>query len=246
MPPRDPELPEGTDHIINGALETGSAFDETTSTTPADTGFGALEAGVGSAGTGYGNEGDTGMSGTENTAGGFVATSGADDLGGTSAGTTTAGAGGVQGIKAQIKDGASGLQTQAGDKIRAFAETGKGRATGALDDLTNMVNDAASQIDERLGAEYGEYARRAADAVSGFADTIRNKEVDELFEDGKALVRKSPGVAIGVAAVVGFTLVRVIKAGLEAPAQQRDVDFEPSQQLTAGTAGTAGTTNVEG
>ena len=23
MPPRDPELPEGTDHVINGASETG-------------------------------------------------------------------------------------------------------------------------------------------------------------------------------------------------------------------------------
>lgn len=238
MAPRDPELPEGTDHIINGAMETGSgSFDEVGSVTQADAGFGAVETGVGTAKTNFDSQGDTGMSGTEDTiGGGFVASSGNDDTGGTSAGT-----GGAQGIKAQLKDGASGLQAQAGDKIRAFAETGKGRATGALDDLTNMVNDAASQIDERLGAEYGEYARRAADAVSGFADTIRNKEVDELFEDGKALVRKSPGVALGVAAVVGFTLVRVIKAGLET-AQQRDVDFEPSPQLTAGTTGT----NVEG
>jgi hypothetical protein len=239
MPPRDPELPEGTDHIINGAMETGADSFDAAGTTTADSGFGALETGVGE---GLGNQGVTGMSGTEETAGGFVASSGTDDTGGMSAGT---GAGGTdaQGIKAQLKDGASGLQAQAGEKIRAFAETGKGRATGALDDLTNMVNDAASQIDERLGAEYGEYARRAADAVSGFADTIRNKEVDELFEDGKNLVRKSPGGALGVAAVVGFTLVRVIKAGLEAPAQGRDVDFEPSPQLTAGTTGT---NNIEG
>jgi hypothetical protein len=27
-------------------------------------------------------------------------------------------------------------------------------------------------------------------------------------------VRKSPGVAIGIAAVVGFTLVRLVKAGM--------------------------------
>lgn len=236
MPPRDPELPEGTDHIINGALETNGSFDDPAGSTTADSGFGAVETGVGSAGTGFGETGGTNStedaSGGGDTGSGFVAASTTDDTGGTSTGS------GVQGIKAQLKDGASGLQAQAGDKVRAFAETGKGRATSALDDLTNMVNDAASQIDERLGAEYGEYARRAADAVAGFADTVRNKEVDELFEDGKNLVRKSPGVALGIAAVVGFTLVRVIKAGLEAPAQGREVEFEPSEQLTSGTTGT--------
>ena len=167
------------------------------------------------------------MNERNDTAGGFVGSSTFDDTGGTSAGSSTAG------IKEQLKEGASGLQAQAGEKIRTFAETGKERATSALDDLTQLVNDAAGEIDERLGSEYGEYARRAADAVSNFADSIRGKDVDELYEDGKALVRKSPGVALGIAAVVGFTLVRVVKTGLEAPARERDVEFTPSPRLAA-------------
>jgi hypothetical protein len=105
--------------------------------------------------------------------------------------------------------------------VREFAESGKTRASGALDELSKVVSDAADSVDERLGAEYGDYARRASDAVAGLADTLRRKEVDEIYEDVRAAVRKSPAVAVGIAAVVGFTLVRLVKAGLEDEAQGR-------------------------
>lgn len=174
MPPRNPELPEGTDHIVNGALETGDGANASASHPPAK----APAAGDG----------------------GFVGTGESDDTGG---------------FRQQLKQGAANLQSQAGGKAREFAETGKDRATNALGDFSKVIGDAADSIDERLGGEYGEYARKAADAVAGFADTLRNKNVDELLDDGRELVRKSPGAAIGVAAVVGFTLVRLFKAGLE-------------------------------
>src|SRR5581483_7932752 len=95
-----------------------------------------------------------------------------------------------------------------------FAEGGKTRASDALDELSRAVGDTAETIDERLGEEYGEYARRAADAVSGFAETLRRKDVDELYGDVRDAVRKSPGIAIGIAAVLGFTLVRLVKSGM--------------------------------
>lgn len=137
-------------------------------------------------------------------------------------------------IKAQLRDGVSSLQQQAGDKVRSFAETGKERATGALEDLSQVVSEAAGSIDERLGSEYGEYARRAADAVSGLADTLRERDVDQLFEDGRNMVRKSPGMALGAAAVLGFTLVRLIKSGMDDErASRRDVDFQPDPALGA-------------
>lgn len=206
MPPRNPELPEGTDHIVNGALDTSGG------------------------GTGGGGAGS-----------GFVGSSTGDDTGGTRTGGD---------LRAQLRDGASNVQRQAGEKFREYAETGKGRATTALDDFSKVVNDAASSIDDRLGAEYGEYARRAADAVSGFADTLRNKQVDELIDDGRALVRRSPGVAIGVAAVVGFTLVRLVKSGFESQGSgqnqgERDIRFEPDTNINAG-GGTTTTTGTTG
>jgi ElaB/YqjD/DUF883 family membrane-anchored ribosome-binding protein len=181
MPPRDNELPEGTDHIINGAMETN------------------------------GGGGGGGSASGGGAASGFVGSAGGDDTGGTTAGGGT----GVAGVTDQLRGQVSQLKDQAGGRVRDFAQSGKSRATDALEELSRVVSDTADSIDERLGNNYGEYARRAADAVSGVADTLRRKEVDELYEDLRQTVRKSPGVAIGVAAVVGFTLVRLIKAGFE-------------------------------
>jgi hypothetical protein len=183
MPQRDNELPEGTDHIINGAMETGGAGG----------GGGAATAGGASSG--------------------FVGAAGSDDTGGTAAGDPAGGTSGG-GVVGQLKTQASTLRGQAGGRVREFAETGKTRASGALDELSKVVSDAADSVDERLGAEYGDYARRASDAVAGLADTLRRKEVDEIYEDVRNAVRKSPAVAVGIAAVVGFTLVRLVKAGL--------------------------------
>ena len=190
MPPRESELPEGTDHIINGAMETGA--------------------------------GETGSSGGLDS--GFVGTAATDDTGGTSGGGTsmaqsgkTKGTGSNQsdgGVVGQLKEQASSLRGQAAGRVREFAEGGKARASDALDDLSKVVSDTADSIDERLGGEYGDYARKASDAVSNFAGTLRSKDVDELYGQVTKAVQKSPAIAVGIAAVVGFTLVRLVKAGL--------------------------------
>jgi ElaB/YqjD/DUF883 family membrane-anchored ribosome-binding protein len=211
MPPRDNELPEGTDHIINGAMETnggGGAAGQESGVTPPSGGA-----------TGVGGGSSSGFIGSTAAADG---TGGTAAGGGTMAGTsgssddTGEGPGDGGGVVGQIRNQASTLRDQAGGRVRDFAEGGKTRASDALEELSHVVADTADSIDERLGGEYGEYARRASDAVSGFADTLRRKEVDEIYDDVRSAVRKSPVVAIGIAAVVGFTLVRLVKAGISA------------------------------
>jgi ElaB/YqjD/DUF883 family membrane-anchored ribosome-binding protein len=187
MPPRQSELPEGTDHIITGAMERGPV--------------------AGGAG------------------GGGMIRGSADDTGGTA---TTGGNGGS--FAAPFREGAANLKNQATDRMRQFADDGKGRASDTLDELSRIVDEAADSIDERLGEQYGPYARRAAEALSTFAGTLREREVDELYEDVRGFIRQSPVVAIGAAAAIGFTLVRLIKAGLPAEDQGR--------QESGGSAGT--------
>ena len=163
MPPRDPELPEGTDQIVNGAA--------------------ADESGGGQ--------------------GGFVARSG-----GNGGGTTDK-------LVAQVRDQVTSLRGQAGEKLRTVADDGKSRATGLLDDVAGIIEDAARSIDERLGEDYGDYAHRASTAVSGFAGRVRDRTVDDILDDTRDIVRRSPAVAIAAAAVVGFALMRVIRTGLD-------------------------------
>jgi ElaB/YqjD/DUF883 family membrane-anchored ribosome-binding protein len=123
-----------------------------------------------------------------------------------------------------ISDNVTKLKGEAGDRARTFADQGKAKATGALDQLVSMLNDAAGQVDEKLGAQYGQYARSAADQVQGFSSSLNDRTVEELLDDARGLVRKSPAAAIGVAAAVGFVAARLLSAGFD----QRDVDQRDS------------------
>ena len=114
-----------------------------------------------------------------------------------------------------IKQSASGLRGQANDRVRLFAEDGKTKATDALGQLTQILNDAASQVDEKLGKQYGQYARTAADQVQSFGAKLDDTTVDEIFDEARELVKKSPGVAVGIAAAFGFAIARLVSAGVE-------------------------------
>lgn len=136
------------------------------------------------------------------------------------------GIGGKKSFQDTIKDEASRIGGQAADKARGFAAEGKDRASGALDDFAKMMTDAAGTVDDKLGEQYGHYARSAAGAVSGFAETLRGKEVDDLVNDAREFVKKSPVMAIGAAAAIGFVLARVIKSGIDSVADAADGDEE--------------------
>ena len=125
----------------------------------------------------------------------------------------------LDGVTASFRERAAGrageVKGQVSEKAMAFAETGKVRASSALDEVARMIGDTAGKIDDQIGAGYGDYARKAADAVSGASATLRDKDVDQLLDEARDLVRKSPAVAIGVAAAAGFALARILKAGSE-------------------------------
>ena len=122
-------------------------------------------------------------------------------------------------LKERIASQAGEYKAQATDKARDLANQGKERASGALDDVARLIGDNAAQIDDTVGAQYGDYARRAADMVSGAAESLRGKEVEELLDDARDLIRKSPAIALGAAAAAGFLLARVVKSGSESLAE---------------------------
>lgn len=142
-----------------------------------------------------------------------IATARKDDTGGATTGQASGGSGAS--VREQITDQIASLKSQAGEKVREYCDDGKNRASGALDEFSKVIDDAAQSIDERIGSEYGEYAHKAADYVASFADTVRNKDLNELVDDTRQAVRKSPGIAIATAAVLGFAVVRLLKTGLD-------------------------------
>jgi hypothetical protein len=139
MAPRDPSLPEGTDHIIDTNIDLG------------DTGGGSGGGGAGGLGGGSGGAGGLGggagaTGGTTGLGGGSGAAGGASTTGGTGTGGTGggsafqfdksgggSGSGGSSGgnrssgIAGQVREQISTLKSQAGDRARSFADDGKTR-----------------------------------------------------------------------------------------------------------------------
>jgi len=115
----------------------------------------------------------------------------------------------------KLKTGGEKLSGQAAEKARGFVGQGLERSSEALANVSKLVGDTASGLDDRLGQEYGDYARKAAGAIEDAANKLASKDADELIEDTRTFVRKSPGVALAGAAVIGFALVRLVKSGLD-------------------------------
>lgn len=125
-------------------------------------------------------------------------------------------------LTGRIREGREKLASQAGDKARGLVTQGLERTSEALANVAKMVGDTASGIDERLGEDYGNYARRAADKIESVANAIADKDPDELIEDTRSFVRDSPGIALAGAAVVGFVVARLVKSGLAKDEDERD------------------------
>ena len=115
----------------------------------------------------------------------------------------------------KVREGRGKLAGQAADKTRGLVGQGLERSGEALANVSKLVGDTASGLDERLGQEYGDYARKAATAIDDVANSLASKDPDELIEDTRNFVRKSPGVALAGAAVIGFALARLVKTGFD-------------------------------
>ena len=112
---------------------------------------------------------------------------------------------------AKVKEQASALGSEALDSARKAANQGKDMAAEALDEISKLATSAASVVDERVGTQYGDYARKAASSVSNAATSLQNKDIDDIVADTTAFVRKRPAIAIGALAAVGLFVTSLIR-----------------------------------
>jgi ElaB/YqjD/DUF883 family membrane-anchored ribosome-binding protein len=112
-------------------------------------------------------------------------------------------------LVSEAKNYSGEVKAKAGD----LAVEGKARASDALSSLGKIVADTATQIDEKVGEQYGDYARKASRSLQEASAKLESKSVEEIGEDAREMVRKSPGTAIGIAAVLGFLVARLFRGG---------------------------------
>ena len=107
---------------------------------------------------------------------------------------------------------AKALGSEAKARAAVLAVDGKAKASDALTGLGKIVADNASVVDDKLGEKYGDYARSAARTIQETAAKLESKDLSELGDEAKTLVRKSPLLALGIAAVAGYLIARTLKS----------------------------------
>ncbi len=117
----------------------------------------------------------------------------------------------LAGVSGEWIDEAKALSGQAKERAAELAIEGKAKTSDAISSLGKIVADTAPAIDEKLGPKYGDVARTAARSMQETAARIESKDIAELGNDAKEFVRKSPGLAVGIAAVAGFFVARLFK-----------------------------------
>lgn len=119
--------------------------------------------------------------------------------------------GGFRGLVSNVSTRA---RDEAAGRARGFVGDTLKSGSATLGNISSLIGDTVSQIEEKLGPQYAGYARTASDTIQRYASTLENKNPDELVDDARDLVRKSPGVALAGAAIIGFGLIRLLKAGM--------------------------------
>ena len=122
----------------------------------------------------------------------------------------------------KVKTGGGKLSGLPAAPAGGLAGPGPARPSEALGSVGKLIGDTATGLDERLGSDYGDYARKAASTLDDVAGRLANKDADELIDDTRQFVRKSPGIALAGAAIVGFALARLVKTGLDSDRDDRD------------------------
>jgi ElaB/YqjD/DUF883 family membrane-anchored ribosome-binding protein len=117
----------------------------------------------------------------------------------------------VGGYAGQARERSGDWAGEAKTKAGELAVQGKSKASEALTGLGRLVNENAPTIDDNLGPKYGAYARTASRKLEETAQRLDQKSVEELTEDAREMVRKSPAAAVGLAALAGYLLARLLR-----------------------------------
>jgi hypothetical protein len=105
-----------------------------------------------------------------------------------------------------------GLINVAQSRLLDLAEDGKSELVRSFDGLVTLAHELAAQVDSAGGGAVATYAYKAAGLLSDIQAELRDKPVEDLLDEGRTLIRQSPGLAVGVAFLAGLIAARLFKA----------------------------------
>ena len=129
----------------------------------------------------------------------------------------TAGDGGRLGrIPEQVAQQAAGIGRAMGDAVGPKAEDIANRSKAAGADAVADVAHTAEALDTVApdSPAIAEYVRGAGQKIDRLASDLRDKKVGDLLSSAAEFGRSQPVIMLAGAALLGFALSRVVKAGV--------------------------------
>ena len=127
----------------------------------------------------------------------------------------------------QVKQQATNIGSAVGDAVGPKAEdiADRSKAAGA-DAVAGVARTAQALADTVAGDSpaLAEYVRGAGQKIDRLASDLRDKKVGDLLTSAAEFGRSQPVIMLAGAALVGFALSRLIKAGVATPAEPAPSD----------------------
>ena len=123
-------------------------------------------------------------------------------------------------IPEQVAQQAAGIGRAVGDAVGPKAEGIANRSKAAGADAVSGVAHTAEALADTVASDspaIAEYVRGAGQKIDRLANELREKKVGDLLNSAAEFGRSQPVIMLAGAALIGFALSRVVKAGVATP-----------------------------
>jgi hypothetical protein len=115
------------------------------------------------------------------------------------------------------REAASGAQRQAESVYR---DVSSGAATTA-DETSDVIENAATALDESGHETLGKATAALADHVRKFSAYLESRKLEDFVRDAQRLAQRNPALFIAGGVALGFALSRFFKAGTSGNGSRR-------------------------
>jgi hypothetical protein len=128
-----------------------------------------------------------------------------------------------------VKGAAADMASDTRQKVESAAMHQKSLGADYIGALAGAMNRAAGEFETEL-PQAAHYIRQASEQVSGFADTVRQRDIRELAAEVQDFARKQPTLFFGGAVILGFAALRFFKSASATPEGPRSFDQRREEQ----------------
>lgn len=121
----------------------------------------------------------------------------------------------TESIKAEATEQASRLAGGVKDEAKRYEKDLRSGVAERAESLAAGLRKAGSEIEPN--SSIATMFDRAADTVSGLADSLNATDPREMVDEVRRFARRQPGAFLGLSALAGFAAVRFLRAGSTRP-----------------------------